>query len=149
LTPFDQYRKLLQGNDRLWCAGWAYIFKHALSCFNIPARHAYFGNLNNTWAVPWLALAEGHSAVEIYDKSSITWKYVDPTFNMLDMQYQNRLLNIFDLHYMINNPNYVNEILVTEYDPENKLEYQIKLIDSKYFPAYLNYYKVNQKIWFY
>lgn len=148
MSPFDQYKKLLQGSDRLWCAGWSYIFKHALSCFNIPARQAWFGNVIDGASKPNLVLAEGHSTVEIFDKNSITWKLVDLNFFMLNIQYQNRSLNTFDLHYLINNPQYVNEIYVIEYDPENNQEHQIRLLDSQHFQSYLNYYKVNQNIWF-
>jgi hypothetical protein len=146
LPPFDQYRRLLEGNDRLWCGNWAMIYSNILDSFGYTVRQVAFNNIYNNSQEPNVLLAEGHRALEVFDPETYRWKLVDLTFFMIEATYQGQPLNAYDLHYMINNPMLREHIIVTEYDDEENIVHRIKITESKHYPNYLNYYKMNQRI---
>ena len=88
LSPFDQYRRVMAGKDRLWCGNIATIFTQASNALHIPARRHRHGNRVGPPAPPGkegpvLLLAEGHGTTEIFSDRLDGWVWIDLTFGIL------------------------------------------------------------------
>lgn len=146
IAPFEQYIRVLEGRDKLWCTNWVDIFCHAAACFDIPVRR--LGLMNSSPYSPTLnlVLAEGHSLVEVYDDRSNQWVVVDLVYGLLGAKFHNMSLNAMDLVKMINMPSYEPKIKLVLYDALKHKVVRLRLPRKKGKDAFYNFYKTNQQI---
>jgi hypothetical protein len=82
--PFDQYRRVIQGGDHVWCDNFAKIFVHAAISLGIPARIIEMpGRMVDPSSPLLVALADAHTTTEIFDPTRNRWIWVDLTFSIL------------------------------------------------------------------
>lgn len=121
LSPFDQYRRAIAGDDEVWCSNIAAIFTRACTCFGIPARIIALSNVQTAGLSFDLDLAPSHATTEIYDPASNSWVWIDLTFYMLGMQLAgDGLINAAELQRSINDPVKVNLLTAIEYVPSTQ-----------------------------
>jgi hypothetical protein len=144
-SAFEQYRRAISGEDKVWCGNLAQIFIHACRAFQIPARIIGMNRVHSTGKNFDLLLAEGHSTTEIFDETLNRWIWIDLTFNILGMELENGgPLHMAELYRLLNDPEKNHLLISTEYEPATKAEKRVKVLESQYLGSLLNYFKKDQ-----
>lgn len=144
-TPFEQYRRAVSGQDRVWCGNLADIFVHACVAFGIPARDIGMHRFLSEGEAYSLMLAEGHSTTEIFDESLNRWVWIDLTFSMLGMELDGYgPVNMVELQRYLNDPALVKGLRALAYDPQTRSEKTIPLLESASRDSLFNYFKRDQ-----
>jgi hypothetical protein len=143
--PFEQYRRLMSGNDRAWCSNLADIFVHACNSLGIPARTI---KLMRTWSKDSaydLLMAEGHSTTEIFAADLNKWVWIDLTFMMTGMELPGQgPIHMAELVRALNDPDRIGGLTALVYDPGTKTEKRVSVLASPSLASLLNYFKPDQ-----
>ncbi len=151
LSPFEQYRRALEGQDMVWCGNFADIFCYAGTCLNIPIRKIGLGSIYDSAEDPVIMNAEGHTTTEVYNLQNKEWYLVDLTFNLLRTFVkgkENDPLNFIEFYYSINNPLVEKSLMVEEFNIEENKSLTIPITESKFYHDYKKFYKLNQRFVF-
>jgi len=145
VPPFEQYRRLMAGEDRAWCSNLADIFVHACNSLGIPARTM---KMMRTWSKGSaydLLMAEGHSTSEIFAEDLNRWIWIDLTFLMTGMELPGQgPIHMAELARALNDPDRIGSLTALIYDPETKTEKRMSVLDCPGRDALLNYFKRDQ-----
>jgi len=154
LSPFDQYRRAVAGQDYVWCSNLAAIFTRACTCFGIPARILAMGNAQSTGLNYNLYLAPAHATTEIFDASLGRWVWIDVTFYALGMELTGSgLINAVEVQRCMNDPTKISLLKVIDYSPITHSQTSIPVVASEslsnlewYFtsPTIFSLYKAGQ-----
>jgi len=152
LSPFEQYKRVISGKDRVWCGNIAAIFSYASNALGIPCRKIGMNHplsLNSKLAYRAL-IAEGHTTTEIFSRHMNHWVWIDPTLRVLGAYIGNvGPLSMIQFYMFLNDPGLKNEVRLIEYDPHAKVEKLTSLSESRVTDALLNYFKKDQIFRFY
>ena len=131
LSPFDQYRRALAGQDSVWCSNLSAIFVRACTCFGIPARIFAIGNYQVSEINYLFDLAPGHATTEIFDVSLNRWVWIDLTFYMMGVETTDTgPINAAELQRCLNDPVKINLVNALEYSPVSHLQTAGPLLSS-------------------
>jgi len=148
LSPFEQYERVMAGEDHLWCGNIAAIFSYACNALGIPCRQIGMH-------YPWppdpkegyrVLLAEGHGTTEIFSESLNQWIWMDLTFYILGGYLgEEGPINMVELYKFLNDPNRVKGLCIVEYDSATKMENVVPLMESRKKQSLFNYFKRDQQ----
>ncbi len=145
VSPFEQYRRLMAGEDRAWCSNLADIFVHACNALGVPARQI---KMMRTWSKGSaydLLMAEGHSTTEIFAADLNKWVWIDLTFAMTGMELNGLgSIHMAELARALNDADRIGGLTATVYDPQTRTEKRMSALDSPGRDALLNYFKRDQ-----
>ena len=122
-VPFEQYRRLIRGEDRAWCSQLAEILVHACKAFDIPARYIVMGHIvcprKTTAESDYSAmLTTGHTTCEIFDPGNGLWYWMDPSYRVLGLYLGDEgPLSMLELHHNVNRPIRFDRLKVDLCDP--------------------------------
>lgn len=153
LSPFDQYRRVVAGRDRLWCGNIAAIYSYACNALDIPARqigmHWDSDSQPPEGADYTLRLAEGHGTTEVFDEDRNQWIWVDLTFYALGVYLgEEGPINMAELYRFLNDPVRARSLRLVRYDPETRSDVREVLLESPKRGAFLNYFKRDQRFYY-
>ena len=150
LKPFEQYERLVAGEDHCWCANLAEIYSYACNSLGIPARfiimrHQLYPppeDINNGYEI---MLAGGHTRMEMFEAGRGQWNWVDLTYNALGAYLgEEGPLNMMELHRYLNEPARLKRLQVDFYDSEAGRIERIPVLESEKLPNFLNCFKQDQ-----
>lgn len=150
LDPFSQYRRLIAGKDRCWCANIAEIFSYACASFDIPARfiimrHQLYPPPQQGEEGYEILMATGHTTSEVFDQATGSWIWMDLTYNIFGAWLgEQGPLNMLEFHRFLNNPKQYEAIEIEVYDPETDSISRIPLHKSALADRTLNAFKQDQ-----
>ncbi|MFO7724401.1 MAG: hypothetical protein R6V45_02545 [Oceanipulchritudo sp.] len=150
LRPFDQYRRLIAGKDRCWCANISEIFSFASNAFGIPTRfiimrHQLYPPPSTGEEGYEILMATGHTTNEVFDRSTGKWIWMDLTLNVFGAWLDDTgPLNMLDFHHFLNRPAFYPRLQIDLYDPETDTLQRIPLDESPVRTNALNAYKQDQ-----
>jgi hypothetical protein len=143
--PFEQYRRLMSGEDRGWCSNLADIFVHASNSLGIPARTIKLMRIWSKGAAFDLLMAEGHSTTEIFAADLNEWVWIDLTFMMTGMELPGQgPIHMAELVRALNDPEKIGGLTALVYDPGAKTEKRVSVLASPSLGSLLNYFKPDQ-----
>ena len=153
LSAFGQYRRVVAGDDRLWCGNIAAIFSYACNALGIPARqigmHWDSDKQPPEGAGYILRLAEGHGSTEIFDADRNQWIWVDLTFYALGVYLgEEGPINMAELYRFLNDPVRSKRLQVVVYDPKTKADLREPVLESSKRWAFVNYFKRDQRFYY-
>ncbi|MBN4066019.1 hypothetical protein JYT51_01645 [Candidatus Amoebophilus asiaticus] len=149
LSPIEQYFRAKNNQEKVWCGNISDIFVYVCACFDIPARIVGLGNTYYDKSDPVIYHADYHTTTEIYNKNTGSWHLMDLTFYLIDAKTRDgRPLNFVDFLYLINSPEERKNIIISEYDPQEKKTNQVIFTEAKNFSKLMAFYKQNQKFFF-
>ena len=122
VAPFDQYRRVVEGTDHVWCDNFAEIFVRAATCFGIPARLIELPGrtISSGDGVP-VSTADGHTTTEIFDEDLNRWVWLDLTMKVLGAERSDgRPLQLAEFQRAMNE----DSIVLVEYDTELREEHR-------------------------
>lgn len=150
LAPFDQYRRVMAGKDRLWCGNIAGIFSCACNALGIPCRIIGMNRAGPSQPEgqggPVLLLAEGHGTTEIYSDKMNGWIWMDLTFCILGAYLkEDGPITMAELYSHLNDPNRVQSLRLSVYDPKTRTAKMSPLLESGQKGGLFNYFKRDQQ----
>jgi len=146
LTPIQQYQRVMNNQDKVWCGNISLLFAYVCSCFDIPARLIGLGNKYTANSYPVIYHSGSHTLTEIYNTTTNKWQVMDLTFYMLEATSdEGELLNFIDFWYLMNMPKEREKILISSYDARKQKINKIPVTRSKKFTIFMGFYKKNQK----
>jgi hypothetical protein len=147
LPGLDQYRRVMAGQDQVWCANIAAIFNHAAVALGIPMRTV--GLNNSQWlraADATLLLAECHATTEVFLKDKGQWAWVDLTFDSMGAFLDEvGPLNLAEFAIMMNNVERRAHLRMLEYDSKSGWFVKVPLAASPNHLNYRKYFKPEQR----
>lgn len=150
LSPFDQYRRVMAGQDHLWCGNIAAIFSYACNALGIPSRIIGMNRVGPPRPAgsegPTLLLAEGHGTTEIFSEKLNAWVWIDLTFCIQGAYLRDEgPITMAELYSYLNDPNRINSLRIVVYDPKAKTEKSVPVPESDKKGSLLNYFKRDQR----
>lgn len=150
VKPFEQYERLVKGEDHCWCANLAEIFSYACNALEIPARfiimrHQLFPPPEDINAGFEVMLAGGHTTMEIFSPENGQWNWMDLTYNALGAYLgEEGPLSMLELHQFLNQPARLERLQVDFYDSNQKQVHRTPVLDCDKLPNFLNAFKQDQ-----
>ena len=150
LSPFDQYRRVMAGKDRLWCGNIATIFTQASNALHIPARVIGMNRVGPPAPPgkegPVLLLAEGHGTTEIFSDRLDGWVWIDLTFGILAAYLgEEGPLTMAELYVCLNEPARAKRLQLVIYDPKSRSTRKVPALESDKKDSLFNYFKQDQE----
>ena len=143
--PFEQYRRAMAGEDRVWCSNLADIFVRACNAMGVPARMIKMRRYVSKGEAYDLLAAEGHTTTEIFARDLNKWVWIDLTFLMTGMELPGRgPIHMAELVRVLNDPDQIGGLTALAYDPATKTETRVNVLDSPSRDPLLNYFKKDQ-----
>ncbi|UCH11074.1 MAG: transglutaminase domain-containing protein [Fidelibacterota bacterium] len=128
VPPFQQYERMVSGQDRGFCTNLAAIFIHACNSFGIPARRIHLEKVPYQSDKFSVRMGGMHSTTEIFDDQLNQWVWIDLTYNVLAAYLGDEgPLNAAEFSLFLNNPQRRNSLRVVYYRHESQLEALIPL----------------------
>jgi len=144
-APFEQYRRAMGGEDRVWCGNLAEIFVHASNALGVPARVIKMARVLSKGEAYDLMTAEGHATTEIFDAVMNDWVWLDLTFLMTGMELPGRgPIHMAEMVRALNDPEQIGELRAVAYDPATKTETRQAVTASPALASLLNFFKKDQ-----
>lgn len=145
LRPFEQYRRLIAGEDACWCANISEIFSYACNAFGIPTRfiimrHQLFPPppAGDTEGYEVL-MATGHTTNEVFDRATGAWIWMDLTWNTFGAYLgEQGPLNMLEFHRFVNEPARFAALEVEVFDPETRTIERVRLAEHPDLAARAN-----------
>lgn len=150
LDPFAQYRRLVAGEDRCWCANISEIFSYACNAFGIPTRfiimrHQLYPPPADGINGYEILMATGHTTNEVFDAATGSWIWMDLTYNTLGAWLgEEGPLNMLEFHRFLNQPRDLPRLLVDVYDPGSDGVRRLPLVGSDLLDRMNNAFKQDQ-----
>jgi hypothetical protein len=143
--PFEQYRRAMAGEDRVWCSNLADVFVHASNALGIPARTIKMIRYLSKGDAFDLLTAEGHATTEIFAEDLNRWVWIDLTFLMTGMELPGRgPINMAELVRALNDPGQIGSLIAVAYDPATRAETRVRVSDGPSRDSLLNFFKKGQ-----
>jgi hypothetical protein len=143
--PFEQYRRAMAGEDRVWCSNLADVFVRASNALGVPARVIKMIRWLSKGEAYDLLAAEGHSTTEIFAADLNRWIWIDLTFLMTGMELPGRgPIPMAELVRALNDPDRIGELTAIVYDPATKAETRVSVPDCAARDSLLNFFKRDQ-----
>ena len=144
-APFEQYRRAMAGEDRVWCSNLADIFVRASNALGVPARTVKMIRFLSKGEAYDLLAAEGHSTTEIFAADLNRWIWTDLTFLMTGMELPGRgPVNMAELVRALNDPELIGQMTALVYDPAARAETRVRVPDCPARDSLLNFFKKDQ-----
>lgn len=144
-APFDQYRRAVAGEDRVWCSNLADIFVRASNALGVPARTIKMMRILSKGEAYDILAAEGHSTTEIFAADLNRWIWIDLTFLMTGMELAGRgPVHMAELVRALNDPELIGQLTALVYDPATKSEARVRVPDCAARDSLLNFFKKDQ-----
>lgn len=150
LDPFDQYRRLIAGEDACWCANIATVFAHANNAFGIPTRFIIMRHQLFPPPAPGkdgyeILMATGHTTNEVFDRQQGQWIWMDLTYNIWGAYLgEEGPLNMLELHSALNEPARFRQLEADLYDPETDTLSRIRVAEHPVRIRLRNAFKQDQ-----
>lgn len=150
LDPFDQYRRLIAGEDKCWCANISEIFSYACNAFGIPTRfiimrHQLYPPPQDGINGYEILMATGHTTNEVFDAATGSWIWMDLTYNILGAWLgEQGPLNMLEFHRFLNQPRDFASLKIDVFDPETGVTRQVPLAGSDLLVRVQNAFKQDQ-----
>jgi len=150
LDPFAQYRRLMAGEDRCWCANISEIFSYACNAFGIPTRfiimrHQLYPPPADGVNGYEVLMATGHTTNEVFDAATGSWIWMDLTYNTLGAWLGDQgPLNMLEFHRFLNQPRDLPQLVVDVYDPDSDTVQRESLLQSGLLDRVNNAFKQDQ-----
>ena len=149
LSPFQQYERVMEGKDHVWCGNIAGMFSYACNALDIPSRvigmnHA--ADPDQEGDGYRVLLAEGHGSTEIFSRDLDQWVWIDLTFYILSAYLgEEGPINMAELYQFLNEPARLKSLRVDVFDPETKSVSSELATESSKMGSLLNYFKRDQQ----
>jgi hypothetical protein len=123
VPPFQQYERMVSGQDRGFCTNLANIFIHACNSLGIPARRIHLEKIHYKSDKFSIRMGGMHSTTEIFDDQLNQWVWMDLTYNVL-AAYLGDVgpLNAAEFSMFLNNPQRRNSMKVLYYKHKENSE---------------------------
>ena len=123
VPPFQQYERMVSGQDRGFCTNLANIFIHACNSLGIPARRIHLEKMHYKSDKFSIRMGGMHSTTEIFDDQLNQWVWMDLTYNVL-AAYLGDVgpLNAAEFSMFLNNPQRRNSMKVLYYKHKENSE---------------------------
>ena len=150
LGPFDQYRRLMAGEDKCWCANMAMVFSHANNVFGTPTRfilmrHQLFPGPPTGEEGVEILLAGGHTTNEIFSHDHRRWIWMDMSFNIWGAYLgEEGPLNMMEVHRAVNSPERFERLFADIFDPETQTMERVRIADHPIQIKMRNVFKQDQ-----
>lgn len=155
LMPFQQYERVMAGEDEVFCLNIAAIFSYACNALGIPCRNVGMGrpeqlNAHGTAGDYALSCSPAHVTTEIFSRRLNQWVWMDPFLGVLGAHLDGQdLVDTVEFQMMLNNPNRAKRLKVREYDAASDSLRTVPLYESARYRELLNYYKKDQRFFYY
>jgi hypothetical protein len=149
LTPFEQYERVMAGQDRGWCGNIAGMFSYACNALDIPSRvigmnHA--ADQDQAGEGYRVLLAEGHGSTEIFSRDLEQWVWIDLTFYILSAYLgEEGPINMAELYQFLNEPARLRSLNLNVFEPKSGTVSKERALDSSKLGALRNYFKRDQQ----
>lgn len=150
LDPFSQYRRLIAGDDKCWCANISEIFSYACNAFGIPTRfiimrHQLYPPPADGVNGYEILMATGHTTNEVFDRASGAWIWMDLTYNTFGAWLgEQGPLNMLEFHRFLNQPRDIVDLQVDVYDPGTDRVQRLPLLETDLIDRVRNAFKQDQ-----
>ncbi len=150
LGPFDQYRRLMAGEDKCWCANMAMVFAHANNVFGSPTRfilmrHQLFPGPPTGEEGYEILLAAGHTTNEVFSHDRKRWIWMDLSFNIWGAYLgEEGPLNMMEVHRAVNSPERFERLYADIFDPETQTLSRVRILDHPIHIKLRNVFKQDQ-----
>ncbi|MCF7854215.1 MAG: transglutaminase-like domain-containing protein [Candidatus Pacebacteria bacterium] len=131
VSPFEQYERMVSGQDKGYCANFAAIFVCACNALGIPARQIHIGEIydriqnRDKYGEPGLIIQGGsqHSVPEIFDEQLDQWVWMDLRYYALGAWIDDfGPLTLTEFHQFINHNVRRKKLKLLIYDMDKKTE---------------------------
>lgn len=150
LPGLAQYKRVMAGQDQVWCGNIAAIFTHAAVALGIPMRTIGLRNgewLNSEGAT--FLRTECHATTEVFLKDKGEWAWVDLTFDCMGAFLDDvGPLNLAEFAIMMNNADRRTHLRMLEYEPASAKFVKTPLAKSPNHLNFRTYFKPEQRFTF-
>ncbi|MBI4816974.1 MAG: hypothetical protein HY791_11990 [Deltaproteobacteria bacterium] len=117
-TPFEQYRRAIAGQERLWCDNYAKIYSRAAASFGIASRIVRLRGKERPGSGVPVVTADGHATNEYFDEQLNRWVWIDLTLVILGARTERGVpLHVATLQQLMIDPD-APPMVLEQYDPE-------------------------------
>jgi hypothetical protein len=150
-APFDQYRRVVAGQDHVWCDNFAKIFVRAAICLGIPARMVELpGRKANDAANLDVLWADGHTTTEIFDEMQNRWVWTDLTLSILGATMTGDApLTVATLHRYLADPTPRAAIVLEQYDPKTHASTDVAVSHDDVRRSMMQFFNAEQRYLYY
>ena len=132
LQPFEQYQRMVAGEDQGFCTNFGAIFECTCKCFGVLARRIGMAE------VPWVShrlfvqSSPNHCTTEVFDRQANHWVLMDLRYDMLGAYLgEEGPLTLAEFVQFINQPARRKRLRLHTFDFETQSEQTIPLSESR------------------